>query len=295
MQRLPVALSATALVVAVLGSTSLGEAAGRAALEVTPFAKRADYAKVAGTANNAKALGGRRAAAYARLDGNGKLPASMIPKTLGGTAGAVPAGPAGPKGDRGPKGDPGAKGDAGAPGLVSAYASALPTTGVYTPIDGSVMATLNLPAGRFFVIGRVLVGDTAHLGAAPSPVPKTFYASCSLRAGDDSDYNQVRGGWGLGSIVPATMMVLHESATPVPVMLEMLRSAAWSTASRGSRRPGRTRASPPFRSHRRSSSHRSRGPSPEEAPRAARPRPSSCPRAREPSPRSRQAAVSRRR
>ena len=70
------------------------------------------------------------------------------------------------------------------------------------------------------MLGRVLVADTAHLGTDPSPTPKTFYAACSLRAGDDSDYNQVRGGWGLGNIVPATMMLLHESTTPVQVTLK---------------------------------------------------------------------------
>ncbi len=114
--RLPLVLSTTALIVAVLGTTPLGEAAGRAMAKVPPFAKRADYANRAGTAANAKKLGGRKASAYARLDARGKLPLSVLA--------GVPSGQAGAKGDPGPKGDQGdkgEKGDRGPGGLVAAY------------------------------------------------------------------------------------------------------------------------------------------------------------------------------
>jgi len=57
-QRLPVVLSATALAVALLGSTPLGEAARDLASSVPPFAKKAGYANQAGFAKNAGAVAG---------------------------------------------------------------------------------------------------------------------------------------------------------------------------------------------------------------------------------------------
>jgi hypothetical protein len=96
-QRLPLVLSVTALVVAVLGSTPLGDAARQL---VPPYAKQAGYAKFAGTADNAKRLGGHKASVTPAagevpvLGADGKLPASI---------GAL--GPKGEKGDKGQKGD----------------------------------------------------------------------------------------------------------------------------------------------------------------------------------------------
>lgn len=52
-QRLSLGLSATALVVAVLGATPLGHAAGNAALKGVPFAKKAGFATRAGFATKA--------------------------------------------------------------------------------------------------------------------------------------------------------------------------------------------------------------------------------------------------
>jgi hypothetical protein len=207
-QRLPVILSATALVVALLGATPLGEAAGRVVQKIPPFAQRAKYANVAG---NAKALGGHKPAAFALLGPNGKLPASLI----AGAAGAQGSkGDPGPMGDPGPKGDPGPRGPAG---LVSAYASTPPTTGNYTILNGSkIVASLTLPAGRYFIVGRVLIADATHLSGG-TPTAQTFSAVCSLHAGADSDYDQVRSISGLGhltgNIIPATLMVIHQSDT----------------------------------------------------------------------------------
>ena len=93
MKRLPLVLSATALVVAVFGSTPVGHAVGSA---IPAFAKSAGYAKQAG---NASALNGIKASKQPRpgmlvpLGADGKFPASV---------GLV--GPAGPKGDKGDKG-----------------------------------------------------------------------------------------------------------------------------------------------------------------------------------------------
>lgn len=58
MKRLPIILSAAALVVSVLGATPLGQAAERVVSTIPPFAKRAGYATTAG---NALALSGHKA------------------------------------------------------------------------------------------------------------------------------------------------------------------------------------------------------------------------------------------
>jgi hypothetical protein len=108
MKRLPLVLSATALVVAVFGSTPVGHAVGSA---IPQFAKSAGYAKQAG---NASALNGIKAAKQPRagmlvpLGTDGRFPASV---------GAIgPTGPQGPKGEIGPRGTAGSKGDPGPQG-----------------------------------------------------------------------------------------------------------------------------------------------------------------------------------
>ena len=95
-QRLPLVLSASALLVAVFGATPVGHAAGRVIHAVPPFATRAGFAKFAGTADNAKRLSGHKASRSPKagdipvVGANGKLPVSI---------GAVgPQGPAGPAG-----------------------------------------------------------------------------------------------------------------------------------------------------------------------------------------------------
>ena len=89
-QRLPLVLSATALVVALLGATPLGHAAGGLARAIPAFAK------------NAGAVDGIRASRTAR-------PGYLVPLGPGGrfpvSVGQVgPAGPAGPPGPAGPTG-----------------------------------------------------------------------------------------------------------------------------------------------------------------------------------------------
>ena len=97
-QRLPLILSATALAVALLGSTPLGHAAAKLVQTVPPFAKQAGFAKYAGTADNARRLAGHKASVtpvagdIPVLGTDGKLPPSL------GTVG-----PQGPKGDKGDK------------------------------------------------------------------------------------------------------------------------------------------------------------------------------------------------
>lgn len=110
MHRLTIALSATALVVALFGSTPAGHAVASA---VPLFAKKAGYADRAG---NASALSGVKVSRQPRpgmlvpLTADGKFPVSV------GSIG--PVGPKGDKGDRGDKGEPGPSGPKGATGTA---------------------------------------------------------------------------------------------------------------------------------------------------------------------------------
>jgi hypothetical protein len=151
MKHLPVALSAAALLAAVLGSTAVGPAAAEIAANVVPFAKVAGKSNVA---DNAKRLNGRRSAVKALpntipvVGPDGKLPASL---------GAVgPQGPKGDKGAKGDKGDKGAKGDPGAPGAKGDPAASgyqVVTSG--SAVDGTKrkFARAFCPAGKRVVGG----------------------------------------------------------------------------------------------------------------------------------------------
>jgi Collagen triple helix repeat (20 copies) len=98
--RLPVVLSATALVVAVLGVTPVGQATSNAIQ--THFARNANFLR--GNAPSVKA-------------GKGKIPLANKAGKLDRTWGAVgPRGPQGPPGANGAPGAKGDKGDVGAPG-----------------------------------------------------------------------------------------------------------------------------------------------------------------------------------
>ena len=99
MTRVPFLLSATALTVALFGSTPVGHAVGS---KVPFFAKTAGYANRAGSAaslRGVKLSKQPRPGTLLPLGADGRFPASV---GLGGAAGA--------KGDRGEKGDPGPSG-----------------------------------------------------------------------------------------------------------------------------------------------------------------------------------------
>lgn len=127
--RLPLILSATALAVAVLGATPIGQAAGKALESVPLFAKKAGYAKTSGFAKNAEAVNSIKAARtptaglLVPLGPDGRFPASVL------QAGAAsPAGPTGPAGATGATG-------AGATNVVQRF-----TTG--TSINAGATSTL---------------------------------------------------------------------------------------------------------------------------------------------------------
>jgi hypothetical protein len=102
MKRLPVIF-----LVALFGSTPIGHAV----VSAVPFAKKAGYAKKAGSAgavNGVKVSKQPRPGQLLPLGPDGRFPTSV---SAGG-----PAGPQGPKGDRGPEGEVGPDGARGAKG-----------------------------------------------------------------------------------------------------------------------------------------------------------------------------------
>jgi hypothetical protein len=176
MKRLPVALAATALIVAVFGSTPLGHAV---ATKVPPFATKAGYAQRAGNAvslNGIKASKQPRAGMLLPLGADGKFPAAV---GLAGAAGPKgdtgDRGPAGPKGATGAVGPAGAKGPAGPPGPIGVSGYQYLTE--HTAIKAGDWANLavNCTGGRKALGGgvavpppnyRARVTQTAPAGAA---------------------------------------------------------------------------------------------------------------------------------
>jgi hypothetical protein len=106
-KRLLVALSAAALVVAVVGFTPVGQAAN--VIRVALFAHNADRLDGFNSTRTA------RANAIPVLDKHGRLAVSMLPRSNGEIQIAI-EGPPGPKGDTGPRGPAGPAGIAGPPG-----------------------------------------------------------------------------------------------------------------------------------------------------------------------------------
>jgi Collagen triple helix repeat (20 copies) len=110
-RRLPIALGLAALLVGMLGFTSLGEASIHGVrASVVPKARFADNA---GAVGGIKAYRRPHANALVATNGKGKLPDAIMPIGIEVTG---PQGPQGPKGDKGDKGDTGATGAQGLPG-----------------------------------------------------------------------------------------------------------------------------------------------------------------------------------
>jgi hypothetical protein len=141
--KLQLTLSATALVVAVLGWTPLGQAAGGAIAKVVPFAKVAGFAKNAGAVNGHVSSRTPKAGQIPVLNALGKLPASL---------GAV--GPAGPAGATGPAG---AAGPAGASG-VSGYQQVSKQINVS---ENGADETVSCPGGKSVLGGGYNLGGNS--------------------------------------------------------------------------------------------------------------------------------------
>lgn len=125
-QRLPLLLSATALLVALLGATPLGHAAESAMEQVVPRAKKADFAANAGKLNGHKSSINPKRGQIPVVGANGKLAASI---------GAV-----GPQGPAGPQGGPGTSGYLRVTENITVPdGTASPTFGVSCPGGRSVL------------------------------------------------------------------------------------------------------------------------------------------------------------
>jgi collagen triple helix repeat protein len=219
-ERLPLLLSASALLVAVFGATPAGHAAGRVIHAVPPFAKRAGFAKFAGTADNAKRLSGHRASTSPKagdvpvVGANGKLPASIGavgPPGPPGPAGSGrgpqgPAGPQGPKGATGPPGAPGAQGPPGTQGPVGpsqAYVNYGGPAQTFTPGLTKTMATVTVPPGSYTLLANVRYSQ--------GTIGCSFAAAGTLRQ---------KTGFGSGS-AELTMLVIGDltTDTSTPIFL----------------------------------------------------------------------------
>ncbi len=142
-ERLPLILSATALIVAVFGSTPLGEAAYNA---VVPQNSVGAQQLRNGAVTNAKLRGDA-------VD-SGKVKNRSL-KAIDFALGQIPAGQAGAKGDKGNKGD------AGAPGLSGWE---LVRKSVSVPPNTTSTAQAECPAGK------TVIGGTASVQGVPTGV-----------------------------------------------------------------------------------------------------------------------------
>lgn len=160
--RLPLVISITALVVAVLGSTPLGEAAYNA---VAPNSIGARELRN-GAVTNAKLRGDAVT--------SGKVQNRSL-RAIDFRAGQLPAGPPGPKGDKGEKGDKGAKGEPGLSGyeIVRRSVTVAPNT--------STTAQAACP------VGKKVIGGAASIQTVPSNA-STIHTNLTLDRFYDAHY-----------------------------------------------------------------------------------------------------------
>ena len=170
-RRLGLALALTALVVAALGVTPLGEAAG-SVVRVALFAKNA------GKVNGIKASRIPKPGRLLALGRDARFPASVVPVERGpqgppgpeGPAGPAgpegeqgPQGPLGPEGPQGPQGPQGEKGEKGDPGEPATKLFAV-VSGDGALVRGSGVASVaRLGAGSYEVAFTQGVAACAHL------------------------------------------------------------------------------------------------------------------------------------
>ena len=150
--KTPTIIAVTALVVAALAATPLGQAAGRLVLAKNSVGS-AQLKRNAVTAVKVK---------------DGSLLATDF------KAGQLPAGPQGPKGDRG------TAGQTGATGPSNGYIHPWSTSQVEIDQGGATVAALNLPPGQYLVFAKTGVATNFN-GAV--------LVQCNLTAGSAYDYS----------------------------------------------------------------------------------------------------------
>ncbi len=160
--RVPIILSTTALLVALLGATPLGEAAYKA---VVPKNSVGAAQLRNGAVTNAKIRGDAVT--------TGKVKNRSL-KAIDFKLGQLPSGPPGPTGAKGDKGDAGGIGPSDGYSDVSGGPSAVPNA------SGARVATLRIPAA-----GKYLIWAKTWLTRPPDGQPTQY--SCQLVAGTDTD------------------------------------------------------------------------------------------------------------
>lgn len=172
-QRLPVVLSATALVVAVLGVTPVGQATSTALQ--THFARNANFLR--GNAPSVKA--GKKKIPMANKAGKlDKSWGAVGPRGLRGLPGANGAN--GANGAQGPAGPAGPAGPQGPIGPSDAFSTVTNTFVDVTAVQ-TTLRTLNLPAGRYAIFAKGMINNNdAEI--------ESF--SCQITAGASSDSTQ---------------------------------------------------------------------------------------------------------
>jgi hypothetical protein len=189
-QRLPIILSATALLVALLGATGYGEAATNAVL--------------ATFAQNAGKLGGFAPSKSAKKNtvvvrgANGKIDRASLPvaRAALGPAGAQgppgPAGPGGVPGQSGPQGEPGlrgAQGPQGEQGLPGAAGAQGPPGPQGDPGPQGVQGPQGPPGPSTGAAGGDLSGNYPNPDIAAGKVGSAEVANGSLTSGDVGVYS----------------------------------------------------------------------------------------------------------
>jgi hypothetical protein len=180
-QRLPIILSTTALVIAVFGSTPLGEAAMN---QVVPRNSVGTAQLRANAVTGSKIRSGAVTSSDVR---NRSLRAVDF------AAGQIPAGPQGPQGPQGPAGPTGAAGPVGVSGYQTVF-----TTG---PNDSTSYKTLNAscPSGKRALSGGVAV--TPATAATAVGVTRTYLNGTGTWETAARETSTFAGSWMLNAVV----------------------------------------------------------------------------------------------
>jgi hypothetical protein len=176
-QRLPIALSAAALVVALLGATSLGEAARNGVTASVDKAKQA-------TGLGAKKRSARRG-----------------PRGPRGRRGF--RGPRGPRGFMGPPGEKGEKGDPHSDAFSARNSAGVTVTGTDGANATTVASIPSLPAGNYVISAQVTARGT---GAGR--------LACEVRAAAAAGAGRSQIGANSGGTLAATLSIVF--GAPVP-------------------------------------------------------------------------------
>jgi hypothetical protein len=175
--RRPAPATIIATIALVLAVTPVGEAAN-------DWVKRALYARNAGSVDGFSATRVPRKGNLVVLPKSGKLPASILPASIGG-----PRGPAGP---------PGASGDGSATVLTGTAPAAVNVGPAQTAV-----VTLALKAGTYAIVAKASLHATLDTS--------TPGVTCVLRAGADGD--QAEADLSSSSDTPVALVTTHVYAS----------------------------------------------------------------------------------